>query len=277
MMTNVRRWIGLAVLAGFFGAVGAAGCSSSTTTVTNPVDSGLRDSGGRDSGLADSTVADSSQTQDSGADSTIADSSPSQDVAALDTSIAPETGGDAADSGLEDSPSDSGLADSPTESGQCVPFDASGLDEASVAAGFEQVWTVYRCQGCHQNASQLVDDAGNGIVLSGNNNGLGDAGTTFPPNLTNDPTTGLGCWTDQQISRAILQGIDNEGGMLCPAMPVWGNTLLTKDGGIKPGTPMDGGTAQEIVDFLRSLPPVVNQVPKTTCSSSVSDAGDGGG
>ena len=252
------------------------------------MDSGLRDSGLRDSGLADSTVADSPQTQDSGADSTIADSSPSQDVAAQDTSIAPETGGDAADSGLEDSPTDAGLADSPTDAGladsptdagqgQCVPFDASALDEASVAAGFEQVWTVYRCQGCHQNASQLVDDAGNGIVLSGNNNGLGDAGTTFPPNLTNDPTTGLGCWTDQQISRAILQGIDNEGGMLCPAMPVWGNTLLTKDGGIKPGTPMDGGTAQEIVDFLRSLPPVVNQVPKTTCSSSVSDAGDGGG
>jgi hypothetical protein len=34
---------------------------------------------------------------------------------------------------------------------------------------------------------------------------------------------------------------------------------------------MDAGTAQEIIDFLRSLPAVSNQVPDTTCA--VPDAG----
>jgi hypothetical protein len=162
----------------------------------------------------------------------------------------------------------------------CTVYDASMLDDASVAAGFTQVWKVYRCYTCHQKASQTVDEAGVGIVLSGNNNGLGDSGTIFPPNLTNEPTTGLGCWTDQQIMDAITQGKDPDGGALCPSMPVWGNALKTADGGPRAGTPMDAGTAQEIIDFMRSLPPVVNAVPDTTCASSdagPSDAGDGGG
>jgi hypothetical protein len=125
----------------------------------------------------------------------------------------------------------------------------------------------------------LVDDAGNGIVLSGNNAGIGDSGTTFPSNLTPDPTTGVGCWTDEQLQQAILNGVDNEGGALCPAMPRWGHALITADGGLRPGTPMDAGTAQEIIQYLRSLPAVVNQVPETTCGggeAGVADAGDSG-
>jgi hypothetical protein len=150
---------------------------------------------------------------------------------------------------------------------------AAASPEASVAAGFHAVWTVYRCAGCHQKASQLIDDAGNGIVLSGNNNGIGDSGMTFPPNLTNDPSTGLGCYSDEQIRNAILTGSDPTGGSLCPSMPRWGNNLG------RVGTPMDAGTAQEIVDFLRSLAPVVNEVTDTTCPSGDAgspDAGDAG-
>jgi hypothetical protein len=166
-----------------------------------------------------------------------------------------------------------GSAVDASDGGSCSVFDASGLDEASVAAGFRAVWTVYRCAGCHQKSSQPVDDAGNGIVLSGNNNGIGDSGMTFPPNLTNDPSTGLGCYTDDQIRNAILNGTDPTGGTLCPSMPRWGNSLS------RAGTPMDAGTAQEIVDFLRSLPPVVNKTTDTTCSTGDAgplDAGDAG-
>jgi len=166
-----------------------------------------------------------------------------------------------------------GKADA-SDAGSCIGYDASGLDEASVAAGFEQVWQVYRCAGCHQKPSETIDDAGKGIVLSGNNNGLGDSGTVFPANLTGDPTTGLGCWTNSQIQNAILTGIDNEGKALCSPMPKFGNALTTADGGPRPGYPMDAGTAQEIVDYLRSLPVVMNHVPDTTCAATGSgDAG----
>ena len=54
-------------------------------------------------------------------------------------------------------------------------------------------------------------------------------------------------------------------------MPKFSQPSLTADGGEKPGFPMDAGTAQEIVDYLRSLPVVVNKVTDTTCPSG--DAG----
>jgi hypothetical protein len=191
------------------------------------------------------------------------------DSAETPESAVPETGSppDAA------SKQEASTADASDGSTSCMPFDASGLDEASVAAGFTQVWQVYKCQGCHQNPTQTVSDAGVGIVLSGNDAGLGDSGLTWPPNLTGDPGTGLGCWTNQQIQNAILNGQDPEGGALCPSMPVWGHTLMF-GGAVRAGTPMDAGTAQEIIAFLRSLPPVVNHLPDTTCP--MTSPGDGG-
>jgi hypothetical protein len=165
-------------------------------------------------------------------------------------------------------------ADAGGDASTCVPFDAAGLDDASVAAGFEQV-QVYRCYGCHQSSTQTVSDAGAGIVLSGNNAGLGDSGTIFPPNLTSDPATGLGCWSDSQIVNSILNGIDDQGRTLCKPMPKFSQPVAIADGGAKPGFPMDAATAQEIVDYLRSLPVVVNQVPNTTCPAIDGGTADG--
>ena len=162
-----------------------------------------------------------------------------------------------------------GLDGSGDGGGMCAIYDASVVDEASVTAGFVQVWQVYKCWKCHQNPTDLVDDAGNGILLNGNSVGLGDSGTIFPPNLTNS-AEGLGCWTDPQITTAILQGRDPQGGTLCPPMPVFGNDAST------PGRPMDAGTAQEIIDYIRSLQPSSNTVPDTTCSSPRVDAGADG-
>ena len=157
----------------------------------------------------------------------------------------------------------------------CTPFDASGLDDASVQAGMMALWTVYKCQGCHQKSSQKVDDAGNGLVLSGNNDGLGDSGLVFPPNLTNDPATGLGCWTDMQVVTAILNGKDNAGKSLCPSMPHWGDPLqLPMDGGPRPGTPMDAGTAKEIVDSCAACRRSTTWLNRRCARCRSQDAGD---
>ncbi len=40
----------------------------------------------------------------------------------------------------------------------------------------------------------------------------------YPPNLTPDPTTGLGNWTSEEIAYAITEGIDNTVLELCPEM-----------------------------------------------------------
>jgi len=259
---NLRgAWLTLAVLTGSSSVLLFTGCGDDTATPPQ-----LTDGGGPDGTTPDATIE---AGPDVGADQTTTGDAPG------DRTV--ETGSDAGDASDSTTASD---ADAAADAAACVLFDASGLDEASVQAGKVALWTVYKCQACHQNASLMVDDAGNGLVLAGNDAGIGDSGMVFPPNLTSDPTTGLGCWTDTQIVNAILTGVDNDGKMLCPTMPKWGHALPTADGGTRAGTPMDAGTAQQIVDFLRSLPSVTNKVTQTTCpmppQDGGGDAGDGG-
>jgi hypothetical protein len=137
------------------------------------------------------------------------------------------------------------------DSGVCALVDAGPLDEASVAIGRALVVQL-KCQSCH------------GELLQGNINGVkASYGMAYPPNLTSEATTGLGCWTNAEIEGAILNGLDNEGQPLCAPMP------LFADKGV------DASSAASIVSFLRSLPPVVSDIPDTVCPAVV-DAGDAG-
>jgi mono/diheme cytochrome c family protein len=68
-------------------------------------------------------------------------------------------------------------------------------------------------------------------------------------NITPDPETGLGNWTDDQIARAIREGVSRDGRALFPVMP-----YLTF-------AAMDDEDVASIVVYLRTIPPVRNQVP----------------
>jgi hypothetical protein len=208
---------------------------------------------------------DATSGMDAGLDASLRDTAPDQTMVA--------------ESGADQTAGDTGSDTGADTSSMCTVPDAAMLDSASVEAGFYAVWQVYKCYSCHQRKTSVVDSLGNGIVLSGNNDGLGDSGTVFPPNLTSDPTTGLGCWTDSQVVDAILNGTTPDGGQLCPSMPLWGKALpnVPPDGGVRLGTPMDAETAQEIVDFLRSLPVVSNAVPDTMCAMTDAGGGDAAG
>jgi cytochrome c2 len=61
------------------------------------------------------------------------------------------------------------------------------------------------------------------------------------PNITPDKATGIGSWTDQEIARAITQGIGKNGEALCSQMTRFALT--------------DAEVA-DLIAFLRSLPPV---------------------
>jgi hypothetical protein len=143
----------------------------------------------------------------------------------------------------------------------CAVFDAGPLDPNQVAAGLQLVGT-HKCENCH------------GSTLSGNPDGVpsktAEGGTAYPPNLTPDPATGLGCWTNAQIENAILNGIDNQGMLLCAPMPVFGQ--LPGDAGLTLAE------AQLVVDYLRSLTPTSMNVPDTpSCPVPVPvDAGNDG-
>ncbi|MHB8418613.1 MAG: c-type cytochrome [Myxococcales bacterium] len=117
-------------------------------------------------------------------------------------------------------------------------FDGGPLDPSLVAAGSALV-TQYQCQQCH------------GTTLSGNDDGVEIPNSSliqYPPNLTSDPATGLGCWTDDQVANAILDSVDNEGQAICGPMPHFSALGLSQ------------ADAASIVVYLRSLPVFENGV-----------------
>ncbi len=75
--------------------------------------------------------------------------------------------------------------------------------------------------------------------------------TAYASNLTPDPETGIGRWSDQQIVSAIREGKRPDGSIIGPPMPI----------GLYRG--ISDGDARAIVAYLRSLKPVRNAVPKS--------------
>jgi mono/diheme cytochrome c family protein len=76
-------------------------------------------------------------------------------------------------------------------------------------------------------------------------------GRIVAPNLTPDPETGAGTWTDDQLARAIREGIGHDGRALFPLMPYEHYRRMS-----------DEDVASVIV-YLRSLPAVRNALPAT--------------
>jgi mono/diheme cytochrome c family protein len=72
----------------------------------------------------------------------------------------------------------------------------------------------------------------------------GPFGTVYSTNITPDPKTGIGTWTDEQIITAIRLGRRPDGGRLVPVHPFTVfNGMAEED-------------LQALVAFLRSVPPV---------------------
>jgi len=76
-------------------------------------------------------------------------------------------------------------------------------------------------------------------------------GVVIAPNLTPDPETGAGSWTDDQFARAIREGIGHDGRTLFPLMPY------------EHFREMPDEDLASIVVYLRSLPAIHNLLPKT--------------
>ncbi len=76
-------------------------------------------------------------------------------------------------------------------------------------------------------------------------------GVIAAPNLTPDRETGLGAWSDDEIARAIREGVSRDGRALFPMMPYHKYRVMS-----------DEDIASMVV-YLRSLEPVRNALPET--------------
>jgi mono/diheme cytochrome c family protein len=70
------------------------------------------------------------------------------------------------------------------------------------------------------------------------------------PNITPDLDSGAGTWTDDQFARAIREGIGHDGRTLFPMMPYEDFRHLSDE------------DLASIIVYIRSLPPVHNELPK---------------
>lgn len=95
--------------------------------------------------------------------------------------------------------------------------------------------------GCHTAPKQPLNAGGRKYD--------GPFGTVYASNITPDPTTGIGKWTDEQIITATRLGRRPNGERLIP---------------VHPYTVFNGMTEQDLQDvvaYLRSVPPVNRQTP----------------
>ena len=113
---------------------------------------------------------------------------------------------------------------------------------------------VSGCIFCHTPRDWTA--LGSGVIQS--NLGAGQVipfndlpGRVVAPNITSDPETGAGNWSDDQLARAIREGVGHDGRALFPLMPYEHFRSMSDE------------DLASIVVYIRTLPPVHNSLPQT--------------
>lgn len=118
--------------------------------------------------------------------------------------------------------------------------DTTGL----VTRGEYIVRSVAVCGHCHAQDPRNPDGPLSGGMAFRN----WRLGTVRASNLTSDPATGLGAWSEAEIMRAVRNGLDRHGRVLAPVMPyAWFSGMSERD-------------ALAVARYLRTLEPVRNVV-----------------
>ena len=119
-----------------------------------------------------------------------------------------------------------------------LPEGARG-DQAQIDRG-AYVFAAADCAACH------TDVKGKGPPLAGGRPLKTPFGIFYSPNITPDPDTGIGRWSDADFVNALRNGVAPDGGHLFPVFPYPSFTKMTD---------------QDMLDlkaYLFSLPPVVH-------------------
>ncbi|HEV2864784.1 MAG TPA: c-type cytochrome [Pyrinomonadaceae bacterium] len=115
------------------------------------------------------------------------------------------------------------------------------------------VETVSACFACHTRYDPSNPAESYPKARKGGGNTMDAEGMPWlvAPNITPDPETGAGAWSDDMLARAIREGIGHDGRALFPMMP-YENYRNYSDEDVA-----------SIVVYLRSIPAVRNPLPKS--------------
>lgn len=107
------------------------------------------------------------------------------------------------------------------------------------------------CSNCHATRAEDMSIKP-GMEFAGGFHLVDPAFDAYSANITPDKETGIGDWTDEQIIRAIREGVDDKGKVIFPPMPVPTYNNLSDD------------DVKAIVAYLRTLKPIHHEVPEST-------------
>jgi mono/diheme cytochrome c family protein len=111
------------------------------------------------------------------------------------------------------------------------------------------------CGACHttrEGGSILAGERADMFLAGGNVVNEAEMGAKLViPNITPDVQTGIGGWSDDQIMRALRDGIGHGGDLLIPMMPFTSYQYMSDE------------DARSVVAYLRSIPPVRNAVDRS--------------
>jgi cytochrome c553 len=119
------------------------------------------------------------------------------------------------------------------------------VTEARLARG-QYLTEVAACFHCHSEPNLAVPEY---PVLPGRRGAgwempIPELGKVIAPNITSDPVTGIGAWTDDEVARAVQEGVSRDGSPLFPIMPYMNFRNLTDE------------DLASLVVYLRTIPPV---------------------
>jgi len=121
------------------------------------------------------------------------------------------------------------------------PASRAAADPALVAKG-AALAAVGNCRGCHTPRG--------GQPFAGGEPMSSPFGTIYSTNITPDPDTGIGRWSEEAFRRALRKGVDDEGAHLYPAFPYDRFTRATDD------------DIHALYAYVMSQQPVRNTPPK---------------
>jgi mono/diheme cytochrome c family protein len=127
---------------------------------------------------------------------------------------------------------------------------SAAADGKLLARGKYLMDGIVACGNCHVqrgDKGQPLPDRG----LSGGMVFDEEPFKAYAPNITPDPETGIGKWTDAQLAKAIREGIRPDGTVIGPPMPI----MFYRG--------MADADLRAIIAYLRAQPAVKHAVPKS--------------
>jgi mono/diheme cytochrome c family protein len=115
----------------------------------------------------------------------------------------------------------------------------SAQDDRDAIERGAYVFAAANCGSCHTNVK------GKGPLLAGGRPLPTPFGTFYSPNITPDPETGIGRWTDEDFIRSLREGVSPDGAHYFPAFPYPSFTRMTDR------------DMRDLKTYIFSLPPVV--------------------